>query len=589
MNQISYTIDAPLSNTYDNKSFSQENSDCIANLHASAALLNCYLREVAQNDYQLVVKKDNPFSCHLQFNLAGYIISACVQKPSYTHFFTLTSPLYAHDAHGVQSQIDYLEFLILINHQLAKIYNTTFNLEFIIQAKNSLQNIIYFLTQPQRNSYINHFISSEQNLIFGHEFHPTPKSRFGIDIKKLLAISPEVSARFQLYYFNIPKSRLKIYHADTKIPKLPDAFIDHGETIDYPLHPAEAEILLNNPDLIQRLQKYNITPIGQKGEYFYPTSSLRTLFHPEDDYFYKCSLHVRLTNCLRKNAVYELESAVVINHIIAQYQQSSSGNTCADVSILAETHAYTLALSKDHAYDQDLQTYFGIILRKNLPKSFQTNTYVALKLFSQSSHQQAPIINLLMENQRIQDIKPKAINWFHSYAHKLVHFIFDYYFNAGIVFEPHLQNVLITIENNNPVHLFIRDLEGTKLCRSKYQPEHFDILSQSAKSACFYMEQQSFNRLVYCLIFNNFATVIHYLSLESFSLEKQLWHRLRTIIATYCNKQDIQQNTFAQQTLNTILTAETLSYKANLITRFLKSADKDATYIRLTNPLIIKD
>ncbi|WP_203414823.1 IucA/IucC family protein [Entomobacter blattae] len=59
-----------------------------------------------------------------------------------------------------------------------------------------------------------------------------------------------------------------------------------------------------------------IQPVGFKGGRLYPTSSVRTLYHPELESFLKFSIHTRLANCVRKNAWYELESAVALTELL---------------------------------------------------------------------------------------------------------------------------------------------------------------------------------------------------------------------------------------------------------------------------------
>ena len=85
----------------------------------------------------------------------------------------------------------------------------------------------------------------------------------------------------------------------------------HAEsTVLYPCHPWESYTIYKNPVVKHAIEQGKITPLGLGGEKLLPTSSVRTL--PDMDWFAKFSINVRLTNCVRKNAWYELDSAVQV-------------------------------------------------------------------------------------------------------------------------------------------------------------------------------------------------------------------------------------------------------------------------------------
>ncbi|MCC4820651.1 IucA/IucC family protein, partial [Vibrio lentus] len=75
-------------------------------------------------------------------------------------------------------------------------------------------------------------------------------------------------------------------------------------TMLYPCHPWEVYTLLQNPVVKTAIEQGKIIPLGLGGKKLLPTSSVRTLYHPDMDWFAKFSINVRLTNCVRKNAWY---------------------------------------------------------------------------------------------------------------------------------------------------------------------------------------------------------------------------------------------------------------------------------------------
>jgi siderophore synthetase component len=149
----------------------------------------------------------------------------------------------------------------------------------------------------------------------------------------------------------------------------------------------------------------------------------------------------------------------------------------------------------------------------------------------------------------------------------------------GVVFEPHLQNIVLFVENNLPAHVYIRDLEGTKLSAWHHQSK----TDTNTSDTIYYDFDKSFRRLTYCLIFNNFASAIHFISDKNSNLEIKLWVKLYDIINSYNSRNQLDKVIKSQ--LNDLLTAEYLPYKANLLTRFFKHADKNAYYINFPNPL----
>ncbi|TNF68923.1 MAG: hypothetical protein EP298_05640 [Gammaproteobacteria bacterium] len=541
---------------------------------ATSTLLNCYIREVTlSNDNYQIIEKENKYFLNLV--IFNQQLEIEIKRPSIANYFIFIS---MPSIKTSQKTLTFDDLIYLINADLASKHHTLLNFELIEQAKNSIRNINFFIQYKQLNPSKNTFLQSEQGLLFGHEFHPAPKARFGVSLKELNAISPEVSAKFKLTYFKVPKNALKTYQSSTNL-NLPNAIKETDDAILYPLHPYQAEQILNNSHMMSILKQHNIQPIGSLGDYFYPTSSVRTLFSPQEHYFYKFSLHIRLTNCLRKNAFYELENAIEINKILNKIKHQNH-----HAIILGEPQAFTVDIDTDLEMKHQIQEYFGLIIRDNINQQDYQSTYLALSLFSYRENQAASIVNLIksMSNQNYQH---NTLLWFNNYAKYLIEFCFDYYFKHGVVFEPHLQNILIKLDDKNlPNAIYIRDLEGSKLSQQFWDKNQFSYLSQNGKDALFYTEKQSWNRLIYCLIINNLASAIHYLSNHSYQLECQLYRALKDILKHY--QASNKNNRYLSEKIQQLLINPYLPYKANLRTRFLKTADKNAQYVNFDNPFL---
>ncbi len=549
----------------------------IADRHSCNALLNCYIREFVLPANQLTIKKDQHHKQIIYFPVGAYTLSARIAKASLSGFFTINSQIIATDHLGNENIIDYLSLLSLINHHLSQQQASILNIELLLQAKNSLQNMAYFVSCINDSPIQTHFIDNEQQLVFGHEFHPTPKARYGINGLLMCKLSPEISAKFRLHYFKVPKHLIHSYASQAALPPL---FKSDQDFIYYPLHPWQAAYLLSDKKYQKLLADLSISSVGIMGDLTQATSSVRTLFTNSDDYMYKFSLHIRLTNCLRKNAIYELESAVSLSRLLKQ-RNLTDGHP--NVTLLYEPNAYTLALSNlaEHIH---LKEIFGVILRENIPVEQQHNTYVALKLFSANVSTKSTIEQLLQQRSRQtqQHYTVTAQQWFVRYCQILIPFVLESFCHKGIVFEPHLQNIIVHLNENHELeHLYIRDLEGTKLCLHHWRNNPQELMSENV----FYDGEQSFRRIAYCLIFNHLASAIHYIASDSFSLEQSLWQIVhKQILKLRHHSNDL----FTQQQLDRLLTSKSLPYKANLLTRFLKSADRNAHYIDLPNPLLME-
>ncbi|MCQ6493199.1 IucA/IucC family protein, partial [Vibrio parahaemolyticus] len=78
----------------------------------------------------------------------------------------------------------------------------------------------------------------------------------------------------------------------------------------------ESYIILSTTSVRRAIEPGKITPLGLGVEKMQPTSSVRTLYHPDMDWFAKFYIYVRLTTFVRKHAWYELDSDVQLTSIL---------------------------------------------------------------------------------------------------------------------------------------------------------------------------------------------------------------------------------------------------------------------------------
>ncbi|WP_158078572.1 IucA/IucC family protein [Microbulbifer mangrovi] len=488
----------------------------------------------------------------------------------------------------------------LLNH-LSLTLAGEFNEELLEQVQNSRDITRAFLgcNEANRDTTNNSFIRAEQSLLWGHALHPSPKSRHGVPLKALLQCSPEISASFPLFWFEISPGLIRLLGEQAeKVEKLFGHL--HGDSSHlYPCHPWEADYLLKQPLILAAIEQGLLKPRGTLGKPVQPTSSVRTVYREDLDLQMKFSIHVRLTNCIRKNAWYELQSAVCLTGLLRPLA-SEAREHCPDFQVMYEPLASTLdlgalagKLGMNASTAQTCTESFGILFRENL--SAHTNEtlrpQLAAGLFACDARGRSIIATQVADHCRRLSISypEMALNWFQRYVDISLRGIFYYFFKQGVVFEPHLQNTVVGFHNGLPHRIWIRDLEGTKLLPEFWPTARLSELQPRARQSVYYEREKGWKRIAYCLLVNNFSEAIFHLAAghhedgnqENMRLESELWLILRTAVERW------QAEHGSQPELEKLLLGEKMPSKNNFTTRLLKQADFQAGYTNVKNPLVL--
>ncbi|MDQ3886618.1 MAG: hypothetical protein M3308_06330, partial [Actinomycetota bacterium] len=129
---------------------------------------------------------------------------------------------------------------------------------------------------------------AEQSLLFGHPFHPTPKSAEGFSVPDLAAYAPELGSSFPLHYFAVTPELL-IEDRVSPAPWVPPEVqqqarcLLEAERAGYallPVHPWQAGYLLHQDAVGALVAHGGLVPLGPLGNEVYPTSSVRTVCDP---------------------------------------------------------------------------------------------------------------------------------------------------------------------------------------------------------------------------------------------------------------------------------------------------------------------
>ncbi|GLW07567.1 iron transporter [Microtetraspora sp. NBRC 13810] len=424
------------------------------------------------------------------------------------------------------------------------------------------------------------WLASEQALLFGHPFHPAPKARGGDD---WLAYAPEAHAAFPL--------RLLAVRDDVVVSRGETAVLDGlgdappGYTL-LPAHPWQVELL--GGALAGPLGDGRLLDLGDGRAPVTPTSSVRTVFEPESGTCLKFSLNVRITNCVRKNAWYELEGAVALTALLDPVFRDLSARF-PGTRWLPEPGYRSAGLGTA------LLEGLGVIIRTG-PRSAVSPGVT-------------PVLSgALAAGHLPPACRADPVAWWTAYVRRVALPALDAYLTHGVVLEPHLQNVLVGLDADGlPAEAVFRDLEGTKLLPGPEStappgpestappgpestappgPENARFpgrplpaaLPAEVRAALTYDAERGWNRVAYCLFVNHLAEIAATVA-HGTGLLPELWATAGRVLTGYAEGHGRAGR------LRDLLGGAPLPAKANLSVRWARSADRAAGYVPIGNPL----
>lgn len=543
-------------------------------------LLNCLLRELSGPEHQTAVADG-----HLMLWLPrrGVLLRAALRRTSLLGAHRFTGPVRERQNDG-WPEVGWRRLAEYVQDELA-LRTDVRNEEFLEQIASSHQAVSAALAVraawPATDTVVGDgdglaaYLESEQSLVFGHRFHPTPKARTG-DTASWLAYAPETGASFPLRHLAVREHLIAQETAAEGAAQPLDrlsADVPEGYRL-LPAHPWQYEMLSEHPLLRAAFDRGDILDLGTAGKPFAATASVRTLY--DGDAFLKFSLNIRITNCLRKNASYELSGAVALTRLLAPVLADLE-TRFPGTAMLREPAYRSIALpGPDGTPDRSLLEGFGVIVREGLLTRLMPGTTPLLAAAVADEYATGPgHISRLLGDSCAQT----ALDWWAAYLKLLVPPVMAAYFDHGLVLEPHLQNVVVCVdEEGMPAQVLFRDLEGTKLVAEQHT-ELLASLPAEVAGPMTYDAQRGWDRVVYCLLVNHVAEMLAALADLHPQSEAALWSRVRATLQTYADRNGCPPR------LAALLAGVPLPAKANLLTRWERKADRDAGYVRLASPL----
>ncbi|MGW2395036.1 IucA/IucC family protein [Kitasatospora sp. NPDC001664] len=537
--------------------------------HAVAhTLLNCLLREVSGPEHQSAVADG---VLHLRLPRRGVTLRVALRRTSLVGAHRFTGPVFQ-EGPGEERELTWQELAGHVEAELTLRTGVT-NEEFLTQLASSRAGVAHGLDRrpaagPDR------YLESEQALVFGHRFHPAPKSRYA-ERGSWDDYAPEARAAFRLRHLAVRSEYIAQDTADPGALTLLDSLgeVPEGYTL-LPAHPWQYELLHDHPGLTAAIGRGDVIDLGERGEDFTATASVRTLHGAGA--FLKFSLNVRITNCLRKNAAYELTGAVTLTRLLAE-PFARLAEQHPEAAMLREPAFRTLALpGPDGKVDVSLFEGFGLIVREGLERHLKpgTTALLAAAVADEYPTSSAQLGSLLSGSGPAE-----ALEWWGAYLRLAVPPVLSAYFEHGVVLEPHLQNVLLGVDAaGHPVQVLYRDLEGTKLLPEQ-NAALLAALPPEVAGPMTYDAQRGWDRVVYCLVVNHLSEFVSALADLHPGSEAAFWAELRSVLGEYADAHGCPPR------LAALLAGVPLPAKANLMTRWARKADRQAGYVPLPSPL----
>ena len=442
------------------------------------------------------------------------------------------------------------------------------------------------------------YLAAEQGLIYGHPTNPSPKSREEFSAEDVRAYSPEFAARFPLEWLALapeavwsidcdqqpPQQRLSDLINDD--PALRDVSARAGLPEDWlllPLHPWQARTLRGHAAYGHWQRNGKLKELGALGADWYPTSSLRTLYAPNQRYMLKHSLSVRLTNSKRVLQKSEVTRGALVHGAFMSPLGQRLTTCCPTLSIMHERAVFALA---DPSGDPVIESF--VLLRDNPFPKHQT-AYVMATLCQDGVDGAPGMLGKLIKTLAGREQQPAgeiAGRWFSGFLDVALRPFLIAMSEFGFLFSAHQQNMVLALDDGYPSRVYFRDCQGTTFSEATIQQlQPYVPGIEAARELQF--DQTEINRLIgyYLIVFNVFH-VISALGASGVGDEMKLVALLRTFLLKL-KAEGLDNPAFVDHLLN----APQLESKGNFmiclrnINETTEMNDSFRTYVPIINPI----
>ncbi|OES44769.1 IucA/IucC family protein [Domibacillus iocasae] len=477
-----------------------------AQFHTCKTLLNCYIREYGHKE-KLFSRDQNQNNYSVFFPTSNVEISgslsfySAIGEHEYENFFVKGS-----------RNVHYSDIVQWI---VAELRTNNMDItderagDFLKKVQNSYEKLSIFLAHSSQPPEWN-YQSSEQSLVYGHPFHPFPKNTLGFSEREVKQFCPELRTSFQLCYLAVRHDMFEEEWAvgEEKI-KWPETVKEQARQLlnekeeEYailPVHPWQYENVLLVEDVQKYIKEGKLILLGRFGPDAYPTSSVRTVYVPEMNCNIKLSLNIQITNMMRNNNREQMRRTMdASNYLLRQKSFQNESHT----SISYETGVCGCRFEND-----ETTKLFTIVYR---PIHFDTtSTYVLSSLIETPAGEERSRLYSLIGSHSVEE-------WFKRYLAISMIPMLCLAEKAGIHFEAHLQNTLLTIKEGMPYEFIIRDLEGVSVNKEKAAS------NVDTDGPLFYTKEDAWARTSYYFVVNHLGSMIHAIAKDAKKDEEYFW------------------------------------------------------------------
>ncbi|MFP5577981.1 MAG: IucA/IucC family protein [Acidimicrobiia bacterium] len=425
------------------------------------------------------------------------------------------------------------------------------------------------------------FLAGEQGLIAGHPFHPAAKSREDLHGPDLVASSPELQGRLALHWLAVDR---RLVAGGSALPRgieqvlgdLPHRPPAPEGTVALPAHPWQARTLLARPAVADLVEQGAVRDLGAHGDPWYPTSSLRTLWHPSAPWMLKLSLAARITNSRRENRRAELRLGEQAHRLLA----AGVGQA------LAAAHPGFEVLTDPAWAGVDVAGGgFELALRTNPLSATAPVVCVAARVDERPGCGGPVLAELLRRRAHAthRHVADLADDWLRSYLDRVVAPLAWLDATWGIVLEAHHQNTLVRLDRHGwPAGGWYRDSQGWYVARSAIGAVRSLVPDFGAGVDAVFDDDLVARRGAYYVGVNNVFGVIGALGAAGIAPEDRLLGTTRAVLGRLPRS----------RVLDVLLHEARIPCKANLLTcadgrdELDGTVEQQSVYVDVANPLL---
>lgn len=442
------------------------------------------------------------------------------------------------------------------------------------------------------------FIEAEQALRFGHNVHPTPRSRDEFTLEDTRHFAAEYGRGFALHWWSVfPQIVIEGNSRGVAASDMAACLAADDPAMEatvreqaaegrvlLPMHPWQASRLMLDPAITRLMKAGHIRALGPSGSPWYATTSLRSIYAPHASWMLKMSLNLRLTNSQRIIEPYECERGLEIDRLLAGPVGQRIATQFPTFQVMGEP-GY-LALRDEHG--STLRSTI-VVFRDNPFRDTHSSASVLAALCEigpdGSTSALAAIVRRIAAREGGEP-GAAALAWFERFLQVAVVPLLGVQADHGLLFGAHQQNIVLGLAEGWPVRLHFRDCQGTGYVR-EFLPALAGQAPDVRLEAGHVFESSYAARLAgYYLIVNSVFSVIGALALAGLASEARLLGALRAALLILA-AQPLRDKTC----LDYLLTSPTLVSKGNFMICFrninenTEVTDPLAGYVELANPI----